>query len=141
MIALSMGMITRKQLNECLEIQQQSGEPRQLGAIMLARGVLDQEKIGDILAVQKKMGDVTGLPAVKTRGRRLIGEIMVEAAYINEQTLRTALRRQKLLRETGISPRLGELLLAVGELTCNQLQKALALQAMSPRKKTSKGKK
>jgi hypothetical protein len=141
MIAMSMGMVTKEQLDECLEVQQQSKKPRQIGAIMLERGDINQKQVRDILTVQGKMGDVTGLPATKSERRKLIGEIMVEAAYINEQTLRAALGHQNLLRKTGISPRLGELLIAVGKLTRDQLQKALALQAMSPKKMPRKGKK
>lgn len=134
MIALSMGMIDREQLDECLQAQQQSGKPVPLGEIMLTRGDLTEDQVRDIVAVQRRMGNVEDLPAVKTKGRKLIGQIMLEAAYIDENTLKTALGRQELLRQTGISPLLGELLIAVGRLTRHRLEKALALQAMDPRR-------
>ncbi len=134
MIAMSMGMIDKEQLDECLQLQQQSGEPAQLGEIMLTRGDLTEEQVSDIVAVQRRMGSIEDLPVVKTRGRKLIGQIMVEAAYVDEKALKSALQRQNLLRETGISPLLGELLIAVGRLTRQRLEKALALQAMDPRR-------
>jgi hypothetical protein len=133
MIALSMGMIDKEQLDECLQLQQQAEEPRQLGEIMLTRGDLTEDQVNDIVAVQRRMGHVEDLPVVKTEGRKLIGQIMVEAAYIDEKALRSALRRQDILRQTGISPLLGELLIAVGRLTRQRLEKALALQAMDLR--------
>jgi hypothetical protein len=133
MIALSMGMIDREQLDECLQAQQQTDGPVQLGEIMLTRGYLEEDQVHDIVAVQRRMGCVEDLPIVKTKGRKLIGQIMVEAAYIDENSLKSALGRQELLRQTGISPLLGELLIAVGKLTRQRLEKALALQAMDPR--------
>jgi len=133
MIAMSMGMIDKEQLDECLQAQRQSEKPVQLGEIMLTRGDLTEEQVSDIVAVQHRMGCVEDLPVVKTKGRKLIGQIMIEAAYIDENALKSALGRQELLRQTGISPLLGELLIAVGKLTRQRLEKALALQAMDPR--------
>ena len=132
MVAMSMGMVTQDQLDKCLEVQQKSKKRRQIGEIMLVHGDLSRKQVKEVLAVQKRMGDAACLPIDKTETRALIGEIMVEAAYINVQTLENALGRQELLRMTGISPRIGELLIAVGRLTRNQLEKALAAQAMFP---------
>jgi hypothetical protein len=132
MIAMSMGMLDREQLNECLEVQERSQKSRQLGEIALTLGYLSEGQVGDVLAVQKRMGEPEDLPVDKTKVRRLIGEIMVEAAYIDENTLRNALGRQDLLRTTGIRPLLGELLIALGKLTRERLEKALAVQAMFP---------
>jgi hypothetical protein len=140
MIALSMGMITKRQLDECLDIQEESGKGRQLGEIMLGRGDLTESQVRDILAVQKKMGSVADLPPTKTRARALIGEIMVEAAYIDAKILKSALEHQELLRKTGISPRLGELLISLGKLTRSQLEKALAIQAIFPNEEKGHGK-
>ncbi len=128
MIALSMGMISKEQLDDCLEAQQESKKPRQLGDIMLERGKMTEEQVSEVLSIQEKMGDFTSKQASESTGRRLLGEILVECAYIDEATLKHALQRQEILRETGISPRLGELLLAVGKLTREQLRKALTIQ-------------
>jgi hypothetical protein len=136
MIAMSMGLVTKKQLDECLEVQQKSKKRRQLGEIMLVRGDLNGKQVNEVLSVQKRMGDVSDLPASKPRARALIGEIMVEAAFIDKKTLENALSHQELLRKTGISPCLGELLIAVGKITLDQLEKALAAQATFPREAT-----
>ena len=129
MIALSMGMINKEQLDESLEAQRESKKPRQLGDIMLERGEMTKEQVSEVLSIQEKMGDFTGKQASESTGKRLLGEILVECAYIDDATLKHALKRQEILRQTGISPRLGELLLAVGKLTRDQLRKALVMQS------------
>jgi hypothetical protein len=129
MIALSMGFVTKSQLQECLEIQGSSTMPRQLGAVMTARGYMTEEQVREVLAVQGKSGETTSLPGSKSERRKLLGEILIERGFINRNTLDTALRRQQLLRRTGINPRLGELLIAIGELTMGQLREALVAQA------------
>lgn len=131
-IALSMGMIDKEQLDECLEIQRNSDPPLQLGAIMLTNGHLSEKQVRQVLSAQRKVGDISSLPEDKTEGRKLIGEILVECCYIDPQTLKNVLHRQQLLRKTGISPRLGELLLAIGKLTRHQLEKALSVQSVFP---------
>ena len=129
MVALSMGVITREQLQECVEIQQQSTVPRKLGAILLSRGYVTESQVREILKVQGKTGETTSLPDTKSERKRLLGDILVERGYINRETLTTVLRRQQLLRENGISPRLGELLIAIGKITQTQLREALVVQA------------
>ena len=128
MIALSMGYVTKAQLQECLTIQEESTLPRQLGAVMIARGFMTEEQVRDVLAVQGKSGETTSMPGSKSERRKLLGEILVERGFINRNTLDTALERQQLLRKSGISPRLGELLIAIGKLTMGQLREALLAQ-------------
>ena len=52
MIALSLGFVTKEQLEDNLEIQRRFSVPVRLGEIMLARGVLRQDQIDEILNVQ-----------------------------------------------------------------------------------------
>jgi len=63
MIALSMGMINKGQLDECLEAQRESKKPRQLGDIMLERGEMTENQVNEVLSIQEKMGDFTGKQA------------------------------------------------------------------------------
>ena len=129
MIALSMGFVTKAQLHECLTIQEESTLPRQLGAVMTARGFMTEEQVREVLAIQGKSGETTSLPGSKSERRKLLGEILVERGFINRNTLDAALQRQRVLRQTGINPRLGELLIAIGKLTMGQLREALLAQA------------
>lgn len=129
MVALSMGLVTKEQLQECLDIQRDSLLPRQLGGVMMSRGYLTEEQVRDVLAVQGKTGETTSLPGSKSERKRLLGQILIDRGYIDENTLTAVLKRQDLLRKSGISPRLGELLIAIGKITHNQLSEALEVQA------------
>lgn len=129
-IALSMGMITSEQLQQCLDIQEETANVRRrLGSIMLARGYMTESQVRDVLALQGKTGETTVLPANKRERRKLIGEILVERGFIDSSTLTRALKRQQLLRKTGINPRLGELLIAIGKINRQQLREALGAQS------------
>ena len=128
MVALSMGLITKDQLQECLDIQRDSLLPRQLGGVMMSRGYLTEEQVREVLAVQGKTGETTSLPGSKSERKRLLGQILVERGYIDQETLTTVLKRQEMLRKNGIKPRLGELLFAIGKITNSQLSEALKMQ-------------
>jgi hypothetical protein len=129
MVALSMGLITKEQIEECLEVQRQSRIPRRLGAIMLEREYLTDAQVRGVLRVQGKISRTANWPKTESGRRRLIGEILVERGYINRETLTSALRHQQLLRKKGLNTSLGELLLTVNKITPKQLSAALAVQA------------
>ena len=129
MVALSLGFITKKQLDECVVIQRESIVPRKLGAVLLSRGYITENQVREVLGIQRKSGETTSLPETKSERRRLMGDILVERGYINRQTLTAVLKRQKLLQKTGISPRLGELLISFNKITRTQLEEALVAQA------------
>ncbi len=128
MVALSMGFITKAQLQECLDVQRDSLLPRQLGGVIMSRGYMTETQVREVLAAQGKTGETTSLPGSKSERKRFLGQILVERGYIDQHTLTAVLKRQALLRKSGISPRLGELLIAIGKLTQNQLSEALQMQ-------------
>jgi len=129
MVALSLGFITKEQLQECLDVQQKFTIPLPLGAIMMARSHITENQLRDVLRVQAKALKGNYRPKTKTQRRKLLGEILIEQGHIDKQTLATALERQETLRNTGFSPRLGELLVYLGKITPDQLKGALAVQA------------
>ena len=131
MIAMSLGLVTKEQLDECLELQRQFTVPLPLGAIMLARGVLTKEQLEGVLKVQVKAIRGKYRDKSKTQRRRLLGEILIEQGYINRDTLATALERQQALRSSGFNPRIGELLVYLGKITPKQLRSALMTQAQA----------
>lgn len=129
MVALSLGFITKEQLQQCLDVQQKFTIPLPLGAIMLARGILTESQLRGVLRVQAKAFKGNYRHKSKTERRRLLGEILLEQGHIDKQTPATALERQETLRRTGFSPRIGELLVYLGKITPDQLKGALAVQA------------
>ena len=53
-LALKEKLLTQEQLNECLRLQAQEGEPRTLGEVMVSLGYLTPEIIKKLLAKQNK---------------------------------------------------------------------------------------
>ena len=54
-IAWSLGMINKEQLNECLRLQQESVDKPLLGQILLERGYMNERGIEEVLSAQKAM--------------------------------------------------------------------------------------
>jgi len=127
-VAMSMGYATREQVNECIDIQRQSEVKRRLGDIMRQRGYLTEVQVKEILSVQGRKEETTSVPDTPSGRRRFIGEILIERGYIDRQTLNNALKRQMLLRDTGLNPKLGEILISFGKITAGQLKEALDFQ-------------
>lgn len=127
-LAMSLGLITKEQLDECLAIQEQSTARNPLGAILLAQGYMSEKQVREILAIQSKTKKKPGTSASTARRKKLLGEILVERGHIDRQTLENVLQRQRLLRQNGLMSRLGELLLAIGKITNDQLAEALTMQ-------------
>ena len=131
MVALSLGFITKEQLEENLEIQSRFSAPIRLGDIMVARGVLSTRQLREVLRVQTASCNRAKSPRPKTTAKRLIGEIMLEQGFVEGQTLAAALKQQVILRNNGMSLRIGQILIANKQITRIQLDEALALQSAS----------
>ena len=59
-IALSMGIISKDQLTECLKLQKkQSDDWRMLGTIMLDRGYMSEEQIKQVLDAQSDIDNAS----------------------------------------------------------------------------------
>lgn len=125
-IAMGMGMITKDQLEECLETQRESTVPRRLGAIMRARGYLTGDQIKEILAVQGKTKERSYKTPPKHERVKLLGEILVDLGYIDRGTLRTAIRQYESFRREGRNPQLVKILTTVGEITPAQVEEAVS---------------
>jgi len=128
LIAMSQGFITKEHLDECITLQQESTVQRQLGTIMLERGHMTAKQVMQILAIQARAAAKPSQPQTKSERKRRLGEILVERGYIDRQTLTAVLRRQELLRKNGVRSPVGEILVALGKITRNQLSHALEMQ-------------
>lgn len=57
-IALQLGLITEKQLQECVEAQRQEstfGKPKRLGEFLVERGYITQDGLAKVLTAQRRM--------------------------------------------------------------------------------------
>lgn len=128
MIALSLGIVTKEQLEECLSIQQESSICRRLGAIMLVKGYMNDAQVREVLHVQNRVRLRAKRNNSDSEKRRLIGQILLERGYVNREILTNSLYRQQNLRKEGFNFRLGEILVASGNISPGQLKEALAVQ-------------
>ena len=129
MIALSLGMITKERLEECLNVQQNSSTRRRLGAIMLVKGYMTDAQVREVLHVQNRVRRRATQPNTDSEKRRLIGQILLEQGYIAKETLTVSLHRQQKLRKEGFNFRIGEILVASGNISPSQLKEALTVQS------------
>ena len=125
MVAMSMGMVNRDQLQECLAAQEESTVPRRLGAIMRARGYLTERQVREILAAQGKTLEKVRQTVSKDERVKLFGEILVDRGNIDRHTLKAVIEQHELLRRKGDNPELTRLLVSMGGITRAQIEEAL----------------
>lgn len=88
---------------------------RQLGEVLIERGLISTEQLDSALVIQKQKGG-------------LIGEILVVLGYIKEPDVKLVLTIQKDLEKKGRHIRIGELLVERDLITSEQLEYALKIQ-------------
>lgn len=107
--------ITPEQLQDVLAEQHESGE--RLGAILVRKGLLNQEQLEATLSIQAQQDNPHGFASPK------LGEVLIASGAISRSELSAALERQKT---TG--RRLGEELIAAGLTNPEDIDKGLNFQ-------------
>ena len=88
---------------------------KQLGELLVEKGLISKEQLGCALSVQKEKGG-------------LVGEILVALGYLKEPDIKWALTVQKSLDKKGTHKLIGELLVEKGLISKEQLDQALSIQ-------------
>jgi hypothetical protein len=88
---------------------------KQLGALLIEKGLIDNKQLEQALKIQKEKGG-------------LIGEILVAVGYVKETDVAWALAFQKGLEKKGQHKLIGQLLIEKGLIKSEQLERALAIQ-------------
>jgi len=88
---------------------------KQLGALLIEKGLVDKDQLDHAYKVQKENGG-------------LVGEILVTLGYVKESDIVWALGLQKGLDRKGQHRLIGELLVEKGLITKEQLNQALTIQ-------------
>ena len=114
-VLVSMGFVTRSQVQESLALQHLTGH--RVGEALLSLGYLTRPQLQRALSAALSAGTQIALE------RPPLGEILVGLKYLEEPGLNLALERQ---REDG--RRLGEVLVEQGLVTHEQIYEALGLQ-------------
>ncbi|MGE0434292.1 MAG: protein kinase [Planctomycetota bacterium] len=127
-IALREGLISTLQLNDALAMQEFSGSIRPLGAILREQGVLTDDQVAHLLAVQRSLARSTdGRERLDDCRGLLFGTIAVAHKFCTETQLHDALRIQEIV-ERQLPLSVGEIMLKRQYLTSDQVWQVLKLQ-------------
>lgn len=132
-VLVRMGVLRAEDVSAPLLIQQHlgnvddavniaAGERQLLGALLVQSGHISNEQLSCVIAEQKRTGEK-------------LGEVFLRLGMLTERQLRALLNFQFNQGEAHVSPlRFGDLLVATGHITREQLQVALARQGSSHKK-------
>ncbi len=122
-IAISEGLITPAQLEECIGTQTSGAPSRALGQLLVQKGYLTLEQLDWVISIQRaRFQRISDDPA---RGG-LFGQIALRLDYISTDQLNECLRGQEV--GGGSPPRIGEILLHKKYLTDGQFEEVLQRQ-------------
>ncbi|WP_052440697.1 Ig-like domain-containing protein, partial [Geobacter sp. OR-1] len=161
-ILLDGKFLSRRELERALEEQKKTKEL--LGQVLVRMGVLHERDVTAPLLLQEHLGHLHDAVKVAAGERRLLGALLVQSGKITTKQLDQAIAEQKrtgerlgevfirlgLLTERQLTAlldfqhnqteksdgplRIGELLVATGHISKDQLEKALAKQTISHKK-------
>ncbi len=123
-IAVKEGFITPDQLEECIELQK-AARDKPLGAILVAKGYLNREKLIELTGLQRTRFE--SMAADPGRGG-LFGQLALRHGYVNAEQLGECLREQAGHARSGSSLMLGQILMKKGYLTSALFLEILRLQ-------------
>jgi serine/threonine protein kinase len=132
-LALQQGRISSAQLKDCLAEQavlQKAGQKRPLGVIMVARGLMRDEDLLDLLEEQRRyLAERANYTQVRKEDF-LFGQILLKQGVAGSDEINQALRAQAEAAERGEMPvpRLGQILMDMGVSDEKTIQKTLQIQ-------------
>ncbi len=127
-IALELRLVSRDQLQQCVDFQAGQVNPKPIGALLVQNGFLSAEQLERVLAEQGRRFAESGPPAPATRDAISFGKLVVQQGYATPESVGEALRAQQDLADRGVRRRLGELLVAAGRLPAEAVPLILKLQ-------------
>jgi hypothetical protein len=127
-IAVSCGFVTEEQLARAVEQQEHAQEGTHLGKIMVDLGLLSDEELMTVLAIQRENRSRLEMsPAVRKMGMT-VGRLAIEKGYCTEQQVHDCIREQAKLERFNLFFRLGEVMVSRGVLTSEQVHELLQTQ-------------
>src|SRR5579859_2888199 len=127
-IALDLGLVTRDQLQQCVDFQAGQIQPKPIGALLVQNGFLDEDQLAKVLGEQERRL-LEPLPHAPTAvGALTFGRLVVERGHAKAEHVNEALRAQQDLGDRGIRNRLGELLVQAGRIKAEIVPGLLKLQ-------------
>ncbi len=126
-IALKLGLVTRKQLDEALELQQYAKERKPLGVILIELKIIGQRELEMVIEAQKELVVQSHTRAKAVKEDNLFGKVAIRLSFCTEQHLHECLGVQEQLPKERFM-RLGDILVLKGYLTVDQVRRILDAQ-------------
>ena len=127
-IALDLRLITREQLQQCLDLQSGQASPRPIGSLLVQAGFLTDEQLGAVVVEQRRRLADSAPYAPAKREEISFGRLLVQGGHVSQERVNEALRAQQDLADRKIRKRLGEILVEAGHLRFELVPAILRLQ-------------
>jgi len=126
-IALKLGIVTRKQLEEALELQRFAKDHKPLGLILMETKAVTQADLEKIVEAQKAIANQAESRARAVREDTLFGKVAIRLGLCTEEQLGECLAMQEQLPKDRFM-RLGDIMVIKGVLSVEQVRKILDTQ-------------
>lgn len=130
-IALDLQLVTRDQLQQCVDFQAGQVQPKPIGALLVQNGFLNTDQLAQIIEEQERRLKEPLAHAPATAGSVAFGRMVVERGLCRQENVNEALRAQQDLADRGLRRRLGELLVEAGHLKAELVPGLLKAQGKS----------
>lgn len=127
-IAVACGYVTTDEVQQAIETQQLTGESRHLGRIMIEMGVITEEQLMTVLAIQRENRFRTEMSNAVREAGMTLGELAVARGYCTDDQIGEAIEEQARLERFNLFFRLGEVLVSKSILTLAQVHELLNSQ-------------
>lgn len=126
-IAMKLGLVTQKQIDDALDLQRYAKTPKPLGVILMELKIIGEPELEKIIEAQKQMVVAAASRAKAVRQDNLFGKVAIRLKYCTDHQLHEALSIQEQLPKEKFM-RLGDLMVMKGFLTVEQVRTILDAQ-------------
>lgn len=126
-IALRLGIVSREQLQEALELQRYATTPKPLGVILIDLKYVSDKDLGRIVEAQKALVAQAASRHEVVREDNLFGKVAISMGHCSEEQVAECLGLQQQLPQDRFM-RLGDIMVIKGYLTVEQVKKTIDTQ-------------
>lgn len=126
-IALKLGLITEKQLQDGLEIQKFIKDPRPLGHVLQRMGILTAGAVDSVITYQSRELLTHDNPILDRKEDKLFGSVLIQLKFARKEQVTEALAIQKSLPKDQFK-RIGEIMVERGLIRIQHVYEALRRQ-------------
>lgn len=126
-IALRLGIVTKEQIQEALELQRCAKEHRPLGMILMELKLVTEKDLERIISAQKRLVDQATQRAKAVKEDNLFGKVAIRMGMCNEDQLQECIIMQEQLPPDRFM-RLGDIMVIKGYLTVEKVKKIIDMQ-------------